>query len=69
MSPLQYQKLLSLQEARRRLIADEHSAGAAHAVGDESLSQLSRKYTRMFGTSPGRDAARLRERRLTNCSS
>lgn len=60
MSPLQYQKALRLQEARRRLIADENPAGAAYAVGYESVSQFSREYSRMFGASPGRDAARLR---------
>lgn len=60
MSPLQYQKALRLQEGRRRLIADENPAGAAYAVGYESVSQFSREYARMFGTSPGRDAARLR---------
>jgi AraC-like DNA-binding protein len=60
MSPLQYQKALRLQEARRRLIADENPAGAAYAVGYESVSQFSREYARMFGASPGRDAARLR---------
>jgi AraC-like DNA-binding protein len=60
MSPLQYQKALRLQEARRRLIADADSVGAAYAVGYESASQFSREYTRMFGMSPGRDAARLR---------
>lgn len=63
MSPLQYQKALRLQEARRRLIADADASGAAYAVGYESASQFSRDYTRMFGTSPGRDAARLRAAR------
>lgn len=60
MSPLQYQKALRLQEARRRLIADADTAGAAYAVGYESASQFSREYTRMFGMPPARDAARLR---------
>ncbi len=60
MSPLQYQKALRLQEARRRLIADADASGAAYAVGYESASQFSREYTRMFGAPPARDAARLR---------
>ena len=60
MSPLQYQKALRLQEARRRLVADADTAGAAYAVGYESPSQFSREYTRMFGRSPGRDAEMLR---------
>ncbi|MFL9945832.1 AraC family transcriptional regulator [Paraburkholderia agricolaris] len=60
MSPLQYQKALRLQEARRRLIAGADPMGAAFSVGYESASQFSREYTRMFGTPPARDAARLR---------
>ena len=60
MSPLQYQKALRLQEARRRLIADADATSAAFAVGYESASQFSREYTRMFGAPPARDAARLR---------
>ncbi|MHC2075829.1 AraC family transcriptional regulator (plasmid) [Agrobacterium tumefaciens] len=60
MSPLQYLKVLRLQEARRRLIANADPTGAAYAVGYESASQFSREYTRMFGTPPARDAARLR---------
>lgn len=60
LSPLQYQKTLRLQEARRRLIADTDAARAAHAVGYESASQFSRDYTRMFGMPPGRDATKLR---------
>lgn len=60
MSPLQYHKALRLQEARRLLIADADATGAAVAVGYESASQFSREYTRMFGTPPARDVARLR---------
>jgi AraC-like DNA-binding protein len=60
MSPLQYQKALRLQEARRRLIAGADVASAAFAVGYESASQFSREYKRMFGTPPARDTARLR---------
>lgn len=65
MSPLQYQKALRLQEARRRLIADADATSVAFAVGYESASQFSREYTRMFGTPPARDAARLRA--IGNC--
>lgn len=60
MSPLQYQKTLRLQEARRRLIADPDAARAGYAVGYESASQFSREYARLFGAPPARDAARLR---------
>jgi AraC-like DNA-binding protein len=61
MSPLQYQKTLRLQEARRLLIADYDAARAAFAVGYESASQFSREYARMFGAPPARDAIRLRQ--------
>jgi len=60
MSPLQYQKNLRLQEARRLLVADRDAARTAFAVGYESPSQFSREYTRLFGVSPLRDAMRLR---------
>ena len=63
MSPLQYQKTLRLQEARRLLLADTDAASTAFAVGYESASQFSREYTRMFGTPPARDAGKLRRRR------
>lgn len=65
MSPLQYQKRLRLQEARRRLAAQQHSAASiAFAVGYESPSQFSREYRRMFGVPPSRDALELRESAL-----
>jgi AraC-like DNA-binding protein len=60
MSPLQYQKMLRLQEARRLLVGSPDAASAAHRVGYESASQFSREYARMFGAPPGRDAERLR---------
>jgi len=61
MSPLQYQKSLRLQQARRLLVASTEASRAAYAVGYESASQFSREYTRMFGMPPARDAVRLRE--------
>lgn len=62
MSPLQYQKQLRLQEARRLMLAGSiDAARAGHAVGYESSSQFSREYARFFGLSPGRDATRLRQ--------
>lgn len=60
MSPLQYQKALRLQEARRLLIQRADAQGTAHRVGYESASQFSREYARMFGLPPARDAERLR---------
>lgn len=65
MSPLQYQKQLRLQEARRLMLTGlKDAARAGHAVGYESSSQFSREYARFFGMSPGRDAMRLREAML-----
>ncbi|MCA0964931.1 AraC family transcriptional regulator [Salipiger bermudensis] len=61
MSPLQYQKTLRLQAARRAILAGSEVARAAFAVGYESPSQFSREYARMFGLPPSRDARRLLE--------
>jgi AraC-like DNA-binding protein len=55
MSPLQYQKSLRLQEARRLIIAGRDVAAAGYAVGYESASQFSREYTRLFGLPPSHD--------------
>jgi AraC-like DNA-binding protein len=60
MSPLQYQKTLRLQQARRLLIANQDASQAGFAVGYESSSQFSREYARLFGAPPMRDAVRLR---------
>ena len=60
MSPLQYQKSLRLQEARRLLATSTDAAHAGHSVGYESASHFSRDYARMFGAPPRRDAVRLR---------
>ncbi|WP_313539268.1 AraC family transcriptional regulator [Sphingomonas sp.] len=60
MSPLQFQKILRLQEARRLLRQASSAQTSAHRVGYESASQFSRDYARLFGLPPARDAARLR---------
>ena len=60
MSPLQYRQTLRLHEARKLLMTNADAAKTAYAVGYESPSQFSREYSRLFGTSPARDAARLR---------
>jgi len=65
MSPLQYQKHLRLQEARRLMLSDDAGVAlAAHAVGYESSSQFSREYSRLFGTPPLRDKQRWKEESL-----
>jgi AraC-like DNA-binding protein len=62
MSPLQYQKALRLQEARRLMLSTMMDAGAAsQRVGYLSASQFSREYSRFFGSSPTRDVAKLRQ--------
>lgn len=66
MSPLHYQKVLRLQEARRLMLATMMDAGdASRRVGYLSASQFSREYARFFGTAPTRDVARLMEQGLT----
>ncbi|MCI4004606.1 AraC family transcriptional regulator [Dickeya dianthicola] len=62
MSPLQYQKWLRLNEAKR-LMLNEHFdvSRAAFKVGYESPSQFSREYSRLFGIAPKRDIVALRE--------
>ena len=61
MSPLQYQKQIRLQEARRMLSVETlDAASVAFKVGYESPSQFSREYRRLFGQPPIRDVDRLR---------
>ena len=60
MSPLQYQKWLRLNEARRLMLTENQDASAAaFQVGYESPSQFSREYGRLFGTPPLRDITNL----------
>lgn len=62
MSPLQFQKQLRLQEARRIMLGEQvDAATAGHRVGYESQSQFNREYSRFFGMPPARDVKRLRE--------
>lgn len=61
MSPLHYQKVLRLQEARRLMLSAMMDAGtASQRVGYLSASQFSREYSRFFGSAPTRDIAKLR---------
>jgi AraC-like DNA-binding protein len=63
MSPLQYQKWLRLNEARRLMLNEGFdAAGAAFKVGYESPSQFSREYARLFGAPPRRHVVGLRNR-------
>jgi AraC-like DNA-binding protein len=70
MSPLQYQKHLRLQEARRLMLTEPIDAAAAgYRVGYESASQFSREYSRFFGSPPRRDLAALRGRPYEDAAS
>jgi len=61
LSPLQYQKRLRLQEARRLVLnGSMDAASAGHSVGYDSPSQFSRDYKRLFGDPPIRDTAKFR---------
>jgi AraC-like DNA-binding protein len=60
MSPLQYQKVLRLHEARRLMLFQNVDASrACQRVGYLSASQFSREYARFFGSAPTKDIARL----------
>lgn len=61
MSPLQYQKWLRLNEARKLMLSDDFDVStAAFRVGYESPSQFSREYSRFFGLPPSQDIDGLR---------
>jgi AraC-like DNA-binding protein len=60
MTPLEYQKQLRLQEARRLMLsAGTTASSAGFAVGYESPSQFNREYARLFGAPPRRDIEQL----------
>ena len=62
MSPLQFQKQLRLQEARRLMLGENLDAtSAAYRVGYDDASHFNREYKRLFGAPPMRDVERLRE--------
>jgi AraC-like DNA-binding protein len=62
MSPVQFQKVLRLQEARQLMLARMLDVGtASRQVGYLSVSQFSREYRRFFGHAPSKDLAQLRE--------
>ena len=62
MSPLQFQKRLRLQEARRLMLTESlDAAEAGFQVGYDDASHFSREYKRLFGDPPLRDIHVLRE--------
>ena len=67
MSPLQYQKQLRLQEARRLMLSEDmDAASAAFRVGYHDASHFNREYKSVFGIPPMRDVQRMREQALTS---
>ncbi|WP_185984252.1 AraC family transcriptional regulator [Aureimonas mangrovi] len=60
MSPVQFQKRVRLQEARRNLSGAGTISSVAYGVGYESISQFNRDYRRLFNLTPSDDAATLR---------
>ncbi|MEH2339495.1 AraC family transcriptional regulator [Nostoc sp.] len=70
MSPLQFQKQLRLQEARRLMLGENLDASsAAYRVGYDDASHFNREYKRLFGAPPMRDVERLREAAKETASS
>ena len=62
MSPLQFQKQLRLQEARRVMLnKDFDAAQARFRVGYDDASHFNREYKSVFGVPPMRDVQQLRE--------
>ncbi|MBI1332660.1 MAG: AraC family transcriptional regulator [Armatimonadetes bacterium] len=62
MSPLQFQKLLRLQQARQLMLGESlDAASAGYRVGYDDPSHFSRDYKRHFGDAPMRDVERLRQ--------
>ncbi len=69
MSPLQFQKRLRLQEARRLMLSEDLDAvSAAYRVGYQDASHFNREYKSLFGVPPMRDVQRLREETLAIAS-
>ncbi len=62
LTPLQFQKQLRLQEARRLMLGQHLDAtSTAFRVGYNDASHFNREYKRLFGLPPMQDVERLRE--------
>ena len=69
MSPLQFQKQLRLQEARRLMLGEDlDAATAGYRVGYDDASHFNREYKRLFGRPPMRDVERLRKATRKNAA-
>ena len=62
MTPLQFQKRVRLQEARRLMLGENLDAtSAAYQVGYNDAAYFSREYKSLFGQPPMRDVKQLRD--------
>jgi AraC-like DNA-binding protein len=62
MSPLQFQKRLRLQEARRLMLGEGlDAASAGYRVGYDDAAHFNREYKSVFGLPPMRDVERVRQ--------
>jgi AraC-like DNA-binding protein len=62
LSPLQFQKRLRIQEARRLMLGEAlDAASAGYRVGYDDAAYFSREYKSLFGLPPMRDVERLLE--------
>jgi AraC-like DNA-binding protein len=69
MSPLQFQKQIRLQEARRLMLGEDlDAASAGYRVGYNDAAHFNREYKRLFGLPPLRDVERLRETAMASVS-
>jgi len=67
MSPLQFQKRLRLQEARRLMLTEDFDAvSAAYQVGYHDPAYFNREYKSLFGIPPIRHVQQLREEVLVD---
>ena len=67
LSPLQFQKRLRLQEARRLMLGEDLDAtSVAYRVGYNDAAHFNREYKSLFGEPPVRDVQRLREEASTS---
>ncbi len=68
LSPLQFQKRMRLQEARRLMLYEAlDAAEAGYCVGYDDAAHFSREYKSLFGIPPKKDVERLREAARTIC--
>jgi len=67
MSPLQFQKQVRLQEARRLMLSEDlDAATAGYRVGFNDPAHFNREYKKTFGLPPLSDVKRLREQAAPN---